>query len=503
MSAGVPARRDGACSRVPLLVAAMLALAGCDLAAPPATVETVRKALPARTVIPPTWASAAPDGNVADNWLAGLHDPRLNAIVAEAIANNTDLRAAAARVTEAQQKVVVIGAQLLPQVGAEAAVHATLADRYATIDGSHGGTIFSNNAESVGISWEIDVWGRLRAQRAASQASYQAVALDYAFARQSLAATAVKSWFQAVEAWQLLDLTGQSVGIYANLLALVKLRRSAGKVADLDVAEAEGSLDTARSDRTKAEGVYSEAKRNLEVLLGRYPGAEIEVAQHFAPVAADVPAGLPFALLSRRPDVIAAEREVLAAFRLQEAARLALLPSFSLALDGGHLADGLLALLRLNPWLLHAALGVSVPIYTGGALQAQIAIATAAQLQATAQYGSVLLHSFREVEAALTNERLLGQQLDSELGSLRANTEAVRIGRIKYVDGSIDMLSLLQLEQRQIATEAEVIQLRSARLENLVNLYLALGASFDAMSATATTGSPEPGAPPGASAVAK
>src|SRR5208283_6243854 len=247
MSAAAPARRDGACLSVRLLVAAMLALAGCDLAAPPATVETVRKALPARTVIPPTWASAAPDGNVADNWLAGLHDPRLNAIVAEAIANNTDLRAAAARVTEAQQMVVVVGAQLLPQVGAEAAVHATLADRYATADHSGDGKVFSNNAESAGVAWEIDVWGRLRTQRAASQASYQATALDYAFARQSLAATVVKSWFQTVEALQLLDLERQSVQIYGNLLGLVKIREAAGKVADLDVAEAEGSLATART----------------------------------------------------------------------------------------------------------------------------------------------------------------------------------------------------------------------------------------------------------------
>src|SRR5208337_2431370 len=240
-----------------------------------------------------------------------------------------------------------------------------------------------------------------------------------------------------VEALQLLDLEAQSVHIYRSLLDLVKIRESAGKVADLDVAESEGSLATARTALTAAQGIYSEARRDLEVLLGRYPAAEIEVAQRFAPVAADVPAGLPLTVLSRRPDVIAAERQVIAAFRLQEAKRLALLPSFSLDLDGGHLADGLLGLLRINPWLLHAAFGLTVPIYTGGALEAQIAIATAGQQQATAHYGSVLLHAFREVESALTNERLLGQELDSELASLRAQSEAVRIGRIKYQDGAI------------------------------------------------------------------
>ena len=480
------ARHKGSPWPLRLIIAAVLAIGGCALSRPPTTPETLAKALPSGTVIPSAWKSAAPGMDVDNNWLASFHDSRLDAIVAEAVANNTDLRAAAAGVVEAQQSVVVVGAQLLPQVGAEAAMHATLADRYATGDTSSNGTIFSNNAESLGVGWEIDIWGRLRAQRAASEAGYQATALDYAFARQSLAATVVKGWFQAVETKQLLGLAGDSVRIYGNLLDLVKMRQAAGRVADLDVAEAQGSLDTARGQQSKAEGLYSEARRNLEVLLGRYPAAEIEVAQRFAPVPASIPAGLPFALLTRRPDVIAAEREVLAAFRLQEAARLALLPSFSLGLDGGHLADALLGLLRLNPWLLHAAFGLTVPLYTGGALEAKIAIATAGQQQAAAHYGSVLLHSFREVESALTNERILGERLDSELGSLRANTEAVRIGRIKYLAGEIDLLSVLQLEERQIGTQADVIELRDARLANLVDLHLALGGSFDTSPDTAS-----------------
>jgi NodT family efflux transporter outer membrane factor (OMF) lipoprotein len=473
------------------VVATFLVLGGCALAEPPPNDETVRGALPAGTIIPPQWASATADvgGDVGDNWLDSFRDPRLTAIVLEGIANNTDLRQAAARVIEAQQSVVVVGAQLLPAVGAQAAGHTTLADKYARGDQSTGDTIYSNSAESGSVAWEIDVWGRLRAQRASAAASYQATALDYAFARQSLAATLVNSWFQAVQTRQLLDLAGQSVRIYGELLDLVKMRQAAGKVADLDLAEAQASLATAQGEWSNAEGIDADAKRNLELLLGRYPAAEIEVARNFDPVPARVPAGMPLGLLTRRPDVIAAERQVLAAFRAEEAARLALLPSFSLGLDGGHLADALLGLLRLNPWLLHGVIGATVPIYTGGALEAKIAIATAAQQQASAHYGSVLLHAFREVEAALTNERVLSERLDSKTHSLHAHVDAVRIGRIKYLEGSIDLLALLQLEERQIASEAEVIKLRDARLENLVNLYLALGASFDTTPSTVASAS--------------
>ncbi len=156
-----------------------------------------------------------------------------------------------------------------------------------------------------------------------------------------------------------------------------------------------------------------------------------------------------------------------------------------LALDGGHLTNQLLSLLRLNPWLLHGALGMSVPIYTGGALQAQVAIASAEQAQAVARYGSVALRAFYEVEVALTSENLLAQRLQIEQQGLADRTEAVRIARLKYVAGSMDMLSVLQLQERQIDSQASVIQLRNARLANRINLHLALGGSFDAAPAVA------------------
>jgi outer membrane protein TolC len=285
-------RRDAWRSSARLAIATLLARGGCSPAEAPAPSTTLNRALPAETVVPPTWTAAADDSSVADNWLAAFQDPRLDAIVAEALANNTDLAQAAARVVEAEQSVVVVGSQLLPQIGAGAAVHGTLADRYADPGRPSGGTTFISSAEGARIAWEVDVWGRLRAQRAASEAGYQATALDYAFARQSLAATVVKSWFQVVETGQLLALAERSAQIYVELLSLVKMRQAAGKVADLDVAEAEGSLYTAQSEVSRAHGIYSEARRNLEVLLGRYPAAEIRAAQAAAPLPNHVPLGL-------------------------------------------------------------------------------------------------------------------------------------------------------------------------------------------------------------------
>jgi len=451
-------------------------LSGCALTRPPSPSELVAKALPQGTTIPPVWSTQpGMNGEVTNDWLKSFNDPGLDAVVTEAIRNNTNLRQVASQVEAAQQNVVVIGSKLKPQVNA-------VVGASVTRDPAESKRADSNTEYAL-ISWEVDLWGRLRAQRAAAEASYQATALDYAFARQSLAATTAKSWYLTIEARQLLALAERSVAIYAELLDLVKVRRAAGKVADLDVAEASANLNEAQSRLRFAQSLYGEARRNLEVLVGRYPAAELQVSETFAPLPPPVPAGLPSSLLARRPDLVSAERQVLAAFRTQEAAQLALLPDISLALEGGHLGDRMLSLLFLNPWLFHSAVGMTVPIYQGGALVAQIKIATAQQEQAIAHYGSVSLTAFREVENALMNEDLFAQSLPYDEKVFKERTEAVQIARLKYVAGSMDMLSVLQLQEVQLASQSALIKIRHSLLANRINLHLALGGSFDAIPA--------------------
>jgi multidrug efflux system outer membrane protein len=171
---------------------------------------------------------------------------------------------------------------------------------------------------------------------------------------------------------------------------------------------------------------------------------------------------------------------VLAAFRQQEAARLALLPDFSLSLVGGRLGDTILSVLRLNPWLASAAIGMSVPIYEGGALRAKVEIRTAEQAQAVAAYGAAALAAFREVEDALANERLIAKRLPFEEAALASSTEAVRLAKIQYQAGSRDLLWVGNLQSDQIAIQAAVIKTRNAQRANRIKLHLALGGSFDA-----------------------
>jgi len=458
------------------LVVLNLALAGCALQTPPTQTEVLNQALPEGTQIPPAWKVDAKTGAITDDWLKSFNDPTLDAIVDEAMANNLDLRQAADRVEVARQSMVVVGAQLLPQIGGQAGYKKTH-DFGNEDEVKH---TFEHKYASLGMAWELDVWGRLRAQRAAAGAGYEASALDFAYARQSLAATVAMSWYLTTEAYQLLALAERAVEVYGELLDLAKIRYTSGKSSELDVVDARARLETAQSQFEAARDTYGQARRVLEVLLGRYPAAEIEAAAVYPPLPPPVGAGAPASLLERRPDLVAAERQVLAAFRQQEAARLALLPDFSISLIGERLSDHLLRQLQLSPWFASAAIGMAIPIYEGGALRAQVKIATAQQAQAVANYGSVVLNAFREVEDVLASQQILDKRLGYEQRALADRIATVRIATEQYQAGRRDLLWVEQLQTQQLDVESSVIQLRNAQIANRIQLHLALGGSFEA-----------------------
>jgi multidrug efflux system outer membrane protein len=451
--------------------AAATVLSGC-LSKAPSRAMVLDQSLPKGTAIPAVWTTrSAANGPVGNDWLKSFDDSQLDAVVAEAIAKNLDLRQAAARVEVTRQNVIKVGSQLQPQIGA--------AFGGATLRDENHDKNFNSNRELWGIAWEPDVWGRLRAQRAAAKAGFEATALDYAWARQSLAATVSQAWYQAVELRRLVAVAEQAVKDYQELLRLSKVKQTAGQVAGLDVAEAGARLDLAQSELSNTQALFIAAQRNLEILLGRYPAAAVDISRDFSLLPPPVQVGLPSSLLERRPDVVAAEHLVLAAFRNLQAAKLALLPTFALTFDGGRISDPLLSLVKLNPWFYHTALGMTVPVYTGGRLTAQVRIDTAQQQQAVALYGSIVLNAFGEVETALTNENLYAQQFEHLDNSFREYSESVRIATIKYKAGTYDMQQVLQLQTAQLSVESDVIKVRNARIANRINLHLAVGGSFE------------------------
>ena len=441
--------------------------AGCALQSPPTRDDLKRDAL-AHTAMPDAFKA----GDMAAKplpaaWLASFEDPELSALVAEALAHNADLRIAAARVEQAAGMLRVASGSLLPSL----AVPGT----YSGKAGGGGGL----NAIFLNASLELDVWGRLRYGEAAAQAQSEAAQADFAYARQSIAAMVTKSWYLAIEAGLQRDLADEALRAAQELHRVAVDRLRIGIGDEQAVAEAAANVGNLRDLQRQLVQARDEALRALELLLGRYPAAEIAVAQRLAPMPAPVPVGTPSDLLERRPDVIAAERRVAAAFNRVGEAKAAKLPRISLSASISAISSNLLVLKDVNNPGFGFGATLFAPLYQGGALQAQVEIRDAEQKQAMAEYARTAQRSFGEVENALGADTALRERDAILSRNIAENERALELAQIQYRVGKVD---LRVVEQRQLALySARVAHLRvqTDRLAQRVNLYLALGGGFD------------------------
>ena len=254
-----------------------------------------------------------------------------------------------------------------------------------------------------------------------------------------------------------------------------RLDVGAGQPQDVYLAKAD--LAGAKERQRQALGAFTQSVRSIEVLLGRYPGAELEVPRVFVPTPPGIPVGIPSALLERRPDLIAAERRVASAFHRIDAAEAAKMPSVSLTASGGSPSSEMAELLGSGNFFSLGANFVA-PLDIGGGLQAQVEIETANQEAALASYGSIALNAFNEVESALTNESLLLQREGLLADAVGNNESALGITKTQYDVGQVDFLSVLQLQARTLNSQISLIRIKNARLAQRVDLHLALGGSF-------------------------
>jgi outer membrane protein, multidrug efflux system len=454
------------------VVAAAVAatLAGCALKAPPPREDVAAQALPNFRVQESWAATAASSSAVTDRWLASFNDPQLDALVAEALAFNPDLRVAAARVEQAAAYVRLSGGTLYPQVNLRAS-------------GSAGAD--SNGVQGVGlfVNWELDLWGRIRAGQQASQDQYVSAELDAEYARQSIAALVAKSWFLATEARLQKAIAQDMVAAAERQLGLAQDRLRVGLGNEYDVTLARANLATYRDGVQGLDLAYQQALRALETLAGRYPAAAVKVPAQLAPMPPAVPVGMPSELLERRPDVVAAERRVAAAFYRVEEAKAAKLPRISLTAGVNSISSEVFVLKeRDNPvWSLGA--GLVQPLFLGGQLQAQQDIRTAEQKQAVAEYGRVGARAFGEVENALSAEFNLDAREAILKQAVADNARALELAEIRYRVGSGDLRAVQQQQLALAAARTALLRVQGERLVQRVNLHLALGGGFEAPAA--------------------
>lgn len=415
------------------------------------------------------YKNATDPGRVADDWLATFGDARLNALVAEAGRNNPDLAIAAARRDRAAAEAGKADAALSPKVDA--------------VGGAERGSDPRGTASSfnlgLSVSWEADVWGRL--SNAAQAAALDAVAAqsDYEYARQSIAAKTAQGWFLAIAAKEQVALDAALLAQRERLARVVKARHDVGEAKRSDLDTAEGQAAAARQALEASKGVQDAALRSLEALLGRYPSNDIETDDGLPVLPAEPPVGLPSELLERRPDVVAADRRVAAAFGRVGSAKAAKLPRLALTAGGGQAGGDLANLFDPANAVWNLGANLLGPLFDGGEREASVRIAQAAEREALAGWVKTAQRAFLEVETALANERVLRAR-ELELAEAAARLLRARDAlEERYKDGDSTILDVDQAHANHASAAKGLLQVRQELFQQRINLHLALGGSFE------------------------
>ena len=458
--------------RLCLVSFSALLIVGCVAKPPPP--EEIRKQALGSIALDHPWKAGAPaEGTVQDNWLANFGDTTLDSLVREALTANPDLRVAGARMRQAAELLVQARAPLFPWVGV--AGTGGLKD-----SGGCGDPSSAMQGIVAAASWELDLWGRVRYARNAAAEDNVSAQADYEFARQSIAASVARAWFTAIQLSEQAKLAGQMVESSSQLAKLTDDRERVGAGSGVDTALARANVHTFEDAQAQAEYARDQALRALELLLGRYPAAEIATRSDFVAMPPAPPVGVPLAMLERRPDVIAAERRVAAAFNRIGEAKAAMLPKLSLNLNFGAFESDIL---ELKDDFENPTGGVGArllaPIYTGGSLRANVRIRTLQQEEALASYAGTALQALNDVENAIAagrslaaRSRALGAAFGEQQRALELTESSLRVGRA-------DRRALEQ--QRMSAANARIalLAVQAEELSQRINLHLALGGSFE------------------------
>jgi NodT family efflux transporter outer membrane factor (OMF) lipoprotein len=451
-----------------LLPLILLALAGCAHPTPDNAALTAG-ALPSQA--PAKFAAGAPDETaVVSGWLATFGDAQLEKLVDEALKGNRDLAAMSARLDQAASRARQAGADLKPQVSLAA---------NADSKGGANAPRTDKMGAGLSLSWEFDLWGRLSAGQAAAREQYASTAADLEFARQSLAAQVAKGWFLAIQAVQQEAIVTQAAALQKRNAELVAERQRVGRNTLLDVAQARSAAATAEDAVHQAASGRENAARSLELLLGRYPSAELTLAATLPALPPMPPAGLPSQLLERRPDLIAATRRVAVAFNQVESAKAARLPRLAITANAGTVSQEFRSL-SLNDAFWNLGANLVGPIYSGGRLKEQVVIETAKQQEALALYGKAALEAFRQVEQALAESRRLATRLELLTAAEQDQNEAERLTQVRLEAGAIDQLAVILIQERALQARLARLALQVEGLTNRVNLHLSLGGGFEA-----------------------
>lgn len=413
------------------------------------------------------------------DWWRQFGDPRLDALIVEALAGNSDIGIAAANIEQAAAVFTQSRSALLPQVGyggtatRERASETDSPQLYSVIDNPK-----SSHQTLASASWEIDLWGRIRRLSEAARADLLATEAARQGVTLSLVSAVAQSYIQLLGLDEQLLVARRTLDAYAESLRIFELRFRYGQVSQMNVAQARSQYETAAAAIPGLQSQVGQAENALSILLGRNPGPIVRGEGIGALRLPAVPAGLPSDLLANRPDIRQAEQRLVAANANIGAARALYFPTISLTGAYGFMSTELSDLFKGTSRMWSFAGSVTGPIFTGGAITSGVRQAEAAHRAALLSYEAAIRSAFADVENALIAHAGLTEQMRSEERLVHANSEYARLAHLQYEGGYTPYSTVLQAQQQLFPSEIGAVQTRTALLASLVDIYKAMGGGW-------------------------
>jgi NodT family efflux transporter outer membrane factor (OMF) lipoprotein len=428
------------------------------------------------------WRPAAPMDQIPrGDWWKVYGDPELDALEAQVSISNQNVQAAAAQLRESQTLVQQARAGLFPSLSGSASVvrsESTVGGGQVPV--SVGGPTVTTHNFSLSLPWEIDLWGRMRRQVEASQATAEASAADLESARLSAQATLAEDYFLLRIADAQKRLLDRTVAAYQRALQITRNRYAAGVVSKVDVFQAETQLKTTQAQAIDVGVQRAQLEHAIAVLIGRPPADFAVSAEEAPPAVPKIPAGVPSQLLERRPDIASAERQVAAANAQIGVAEAAFFPSLTLSASGGYQGSSFSNVLSAGNrfWSIGPALAGT--LFDAGLRRAQTAQAIAAYDATVANYRQTVLTGFQEVEDNLAAQRILAREAGAQQAAVAAARRSVELSLNQYKAGTIDYLNVVTAQATQLSNEQAAVNLEGRRLAASVGLIKALGGGWQA-----------------------
>ena len=420
------------------------------------------------------WAKATPaEAQARGRWWAVFADPVLDDLVARADLNNTSIQLAAARLAQARALLRSADADRLPQLG-------------VSTGASRGNNLVAGSttpttilSASANASWEPDLFGRLaKASNAAALDAQSREALLQS-ARLLVQSDVAQTYFVLRALDDERALVRETVGAYRDTLRLTERRYAAGDVAELDLARVQSEVASTESQALALDRQRTQLEHALAVLLGELPSSFTLAEAEWRGALPSVPPGIPSTVLTRRPDVSAAQSAMLAAQARAGVAQAAWFPDVALTANGGFASTDLGDLFKWSArsWGVGALL--SLPLFDGGRREAGVQSANATWDAAAASYREQVLVAFQDVEDQLAALRLLTDQANAQTQAVDAAARATVLSNSRYRNGLVSQLELLDARRSELANRRQALQVRAAQYQATVGLIRALGGGWD------------------------